>query len=463
MTLKKINVILILLTLVFSQNLYLNSYAISENNQKVKKTNSKKIEPVNKLNYINLDFWKNYNDDNLNFFITRAIEANYDLKVASLNSEIYKNYITAQRANQMPTVGAGFAPSFLKMPNTTDFDWTYALPIYVNYEADIFLKNKDKTKASKKNYEMSLLDEKSACISVASMVGSVYFNIIKLDKVIEYQKEIVDLRKEIYDLMVLSHEEGIISAQDVIRANKAYIAGNTELINLEKQKLQLINNLSTLVGTNDSSDFKYSNLDDVEYKGEIPKSLNGSVIVNRPDYIKAEKYVEKAGLDVRIAKKEFLPSINITGLSLFNADEFSKLLTTKSAIIGLGGSVLADLFTGGRKVANLRIKKTEYEKSLNLYEKANITALQEVNDALVAINHDETKYDENKKQNSLEEKDYNLKELKFREGVISKLELIQAKENLLTVKKLVMADKADCLIDYIGLYKALGASNFIKM
>lgn len=456
MKLKKVNAILIFLALVFSQNLYLNSCAINENNQKVKKINSKKVETVNKLDYINLDFWKNYGDDNLNYYITRAIETNYDLKVASLNSEIYKNYITAQRAGQMPTVGAGFAPSFLKMPNTSDYNWTYALPIYVNYEADIFLKNRDKTSASKKNYEMSLLDEKSTYISVASVVGSVYFNIIKLDKVIEYQKEIVNLRKEIYNLMNISHEEGIISTQDVIRANKSYIAGNTELINLEKQRLQLINNLSTLIGTSDNSDFKYSNLDNIEYKGEIPESLNGSIIVNRPDYIKAEKYVEKAGLDVRIAKKEFLPSINITGLSLFNAGEFSKLLTTKTAIIGLGGSVLADLFTGGRKVANLRIKKTEYEKSLNLYEKTNIVALQEINDALVAINHDKTKYNENKKQNNLEERDYDLKELKFREGVISKLELIQAKENLLTVKKLVASDKADCFIDYIGLYKATG-------
>lgn len=456
MKLKKVNAILIFLALVFSQNLYLNSCAINENNQKVKKINSKKVETVNKLDYINLDFWKNYGDDNLNYYITRAIETNYDLKVASLNSEIYKNYITAQRAAQMPTVGAGFAPSYAKLPNTTDFDWTYALPIYVNYEADIFLKNRDKTSASKKNYEMSLLDEKSTYISVASVVGSVYFNIIKLDKVIEYQKEIVNLRKEIYNLMNISHEEGIISTQDVIRANKSYIAGNTELINLEKQRLQLINNLSTLIGTSDNSDFKYSNLDNIEYKGEIPESLNGSIIVNRPDYIKAEKYVEKAGLDVRIAKKEFLPSINITGLSLFNAGEFSKLLTTKTAIIGLGGSVLADLFTGGRKVANLRIKKTEYEKSLNLYEKTNIVALQEINDALVAINHDKTKYNENKKQNNLEERDYDLKELKFREGVISKLELIQAKENLLTVKKLVASDKADCFIDYIGLYKATG-------
>ena len=174
--------------------------------------------------------------------------------------------------------------------------------------------------------------------------------------------------------------------------------------------------------------------------------------------MKAEKNVEKSGLEVRVAKKEFLPSINITGLALFNASEFSSLLTTKNGLFGLSGMVLEDLFQGGRKIANLKIKKNEYEKALQLYEKTNLTAIQEVNDSLVAIKHDETKYQDAKKQDFLEEKNYSLRKLKYDKGVISRLDLIQSKENLLNVKKLVMSDKAECFIDYIGLYKASGGN-----
>lgn len=203
MNFKKNFLLALILSLFFTQNLCITSSAINTGGQKIKKTGSRKNVVIDKTSYINLDFWKNYNDDNLNFFIIRALETNYDIKLAGLNSEIYKHYITAQRANELPTAGAGFSPSYIKLQNTTDFNWTYTLPIYVNYEADIFLKNRDKTRLSKKNYEISLLDEQSVYISVASMVGSVYFNIIKLDKIIEYQEQIVNLRKEIYNLFLI--------------------------------------------------------------------------------------------------------------------------------------------------------------------------------------------------------------------------------------------------------------------
>ena len=461
MKLKKAGAFALILGILLAQGVYIKSFAISENVQKVKKEKVKKTKKaIDKTDYINLNFWNLYNDDNLKFYIMKAFEANYDLKIASLNSEIYRNYITSQRAGELPSAGAGFSPAYTKMPNSANSDWSFALPLYVNYEADIFLKNHDKTKISKKNYEMSLLDEKSSYISVVSMVGVLYFNILRLNKEIELQEEIVSLRKEIYDLMVLSNNEGLVSTQDVIMADKSYIAGNSELINLKKEKQKLVNNLAVLTGTNpnETGDFQYSNLENVDYRGEIPTSISSNVIVNRPDYMKAEKNVEKSGLEVRVAKKEFLPSINITGLALFNASEFSSLLTTKNGLFGLSGMVLEDLFQGGRKIANLKIKKNEYEKALQLYEKTNLTAIQEVNDSLVAIKHDETKYQDAKKQDFLEEKNYSLRKLKYDKGVISRLDLIQSKENLLNVKKLVMSDKAECFIDYIGLYKASGGN-----
>ena len=83
-------------------------------------------------------------------------------------------------------------------------------PAIVNYEADIFLKNHDKTKASKKQYEASLQDERAAYISIASAVATTYFNIVKLDEIINYQEQIVDLRKNIYELTKLCNQEGTV-------------------------------------------------------------------------------------------------------------------------------------------------------------------------------------------------------------------------------------------------------------
>lgn len=469
MELKKFTAVLLSASLLLSQGAYLTSYAITENQdaQKIEKKNIKKAKKnkkekaeINKVDYINLDFWNNYNDDNLKYFILRAVESNHDLKMAKENVNIYYEYVKMQRSRQLPSIGLGGSPGYFKMMGTSDYDWMFMAPVFVNYEADIFLKNRDKTLLSKKDYELTLQDERAAYITVASSVGTVYFNILKLDKAIEIQEEIVNLRKEIYELMKLSNEEGITSIQDVIRADKAYINGKTALLNLEKQRLQLINNLAVLVGArpDDAGEFQYSDIENLNFSKELSESYNSYAIDKRPDYLKAELSLERSGIDIRVAKKEFLPSINISGMSIFNAGDLGSIFTAKNAIIGISGLIAGELFSGGRKMANLRVKKAEYEKMLQNYEKTNLTALQELNDALVAIKHDKTKLNETIKQNELEIKDYSLRELRFSEGVISKLELIQSKENLLSTKLLVLNNKADCFIDYIGLYKTLGAN-----
>ena len=112
---------------------------------------------------------------------------------------------------------------------------------------------------------------------------------------------------------------------------------------------------------------------------------------------------------------------------------------------------------GGKIKANLKAKKIAYERSLKNYEKVNLTSMQEVNDSLVTVNMDREKLAKQKQIQSLEKKDFSLSEAKFNEGVISKLDLNQMQENLLTVNKLVYSTEFDCMVDYISYYKAVAA------
>jgi outer membrane protein TolC len=126
----------------------------------------------------------------------------------------------------------------------------------------------------------------------------------------------------------------------------------------------------------------------------------------------------------------------------------------------LGGGLILPLFTGGKKIANLRLKKATYERILQNYYKTNLTAIQEVNDSLVAAKLDKEKMLQTIKQYNLEKKDYNYSEKKYNEGVISKLDLIQFRENLLSIEKLVAQQKVECMADAISLYKATGSKPY---
>ena len=120
MNLKRFTAILVLACFNFTY--VMPAFAITENNKnnqqtvythKVKK--SKKENDDYKYAYVNMDFWKKFNDDNLNHYIDLAIKQNYDLKIASLTVKEYYQNMKLQFANELPSAGVGISPAFVNV------------------------------------------------------------------------------------------------------------------------------------------------------------------------------------------------------------------------------------------------------------------------------------------------------------------------------------------------------------
>lgn len=442
----------VLLASILSSN-YLPCFAYSFKKPKVIQSQITEY----KFQNVNLEWWKNYDDEYLESYIVKAIEENQDLKIATLRVEEANQLVKLQFSKELPNASVGVAPGVLKSVGSTNSDGLVALPMIVNYEADIFLKNHDKTKSAKKAYEVSKLNEKAIYIAVASQIGSTYFNVVKLDKIISVQDSIIKNRKEIYELMKMRNKIGITSTADVVRAQKSYVAAVADMSDLKKTREILLNSLAVMIGESpaNTSEFKRISYDELSKKIQIPNKISSEVIVQRPDYQAAEKQVEKAGLDVKIAKKEFLPTINILGLLSFNSlSSLSNSMNWESALAAFGGAAMLPIFTGGAKIANLKLAKNHYEQILQAYYKTNLVAIQEINDALSSLKIDNDKYEKNLESYNLQKKDYDYMKYRYDQGIISNLDLIQQKESLLAINKMVISSKADCYIDQISLYKA---------
>ena len=441
----------LIIVILFFNNIFA-LYVLSE---------EKKVEKEeNIISTLNIDWWKELNDPILLDYIIKAIQCNHDLKLAGLKTEETRENKNLVRSKELPSVGIGAVPALYKLPGITNSSGLISLPLYVNYELDLFGKNRDKTKAMDKMYEIARLNEKAAYISVMSAVGSTYYNIVKLDKLISIQKQIITVRKQIYDLTKLCNEEGIISTADTVSANKAYLKANTDIKDLEIAREKLFNMLMVLTGKtpDNSACLERISFDDLKKNKEIPGFINSDVIQNRPDYAAAEKLIEKTGIDIKAAKKEFLPIINILGLLSFNSTEyFSKMNWTNSLGI-LGGGAILPLFSGGAKVANLKIHKNKYNQAIENYKKVALTSIQEINDALCELKLDNEKYLKTLEIYNAEKQDYKYSSLKFKEGIISNLDLLQKKEVLLITEKSAVVENADYFINQISLYKAVAGA-----
>lgn len=427
-----------------------------ESTKKINKKKEKKITPQkNKYEYVNLAWWEGFNDELLNGYIVKAVENNKDLKMATLTIDEYYQNVVAQRASELPSLQAGFTGGYSKIIGPSQGG--FMLPIMASYELDLFGKNHNKTSSARKLWEVSILDEQAAYISIASAVGSTYVNIVKLDAMVDLQEDIVKLRKEIFEIMSISNAEGIVSTSDLVKANKAYIQGVSDLTDLKKERTKLLHAFAVLIGDSPNNIEEYKRIDykTLAFSGNVPESVSSDIIMQRPDYLKAEKMLEKAGIDVKVARKECLPTLNLGGGVFFNNKYLESLFSTSGMLWGLGGGIMQPIFMGGKIKANLKAKKIAYEKSLKNYEKVNLTSMQEVNDSLVTANMDREKLTKQKQIQELENKDFSLSEAKFNEGIISKLDLNQMQENLLTVNKLVYSTEFDCMVDYISYYKAV--------
>lgn len=104
--------------------------------------------------------------------------------------------------------------------------------------------------------------------------------------------------------------------------------------------------LAVLTGNSASNtaDMKVGDLDNFEYSGEIPDEISSDVIFARPDVKMAEANLEKAKIDVRVAKKEFFPRFNIVGVWAFNTIAPGTFFSWESSLAAILAGATQDIF-----------------------------------------------------------------------------------------------------------------------
>ena len=414
---------------------------------------------------LNVEFFNRFNDSYLYQYINEAIENNHNAKQATIRVEEYRQGVKLQFANELPSfsVAANYlgihSPKF--NPNLSVSKNAFVLPFVANYEADFLLKNRDKTKSVKKTYEMSKFDEQSAYLALLSDVATVYTNILEYDKLVEEQAKIVDNYNQILNDDNKKLVRGVINTTELNNSKTNIEQASITLENLIKQREVLLMQFAVLIGRGVNvetinSDIPRGNIDNFEYNAVIPSEIESDAIFSRPDVKKAEMALEKAKIDIRVARKEFLPTFNITGIWAFNTIAPGSFFSWESSLAALLAGATQDIFAGGRKIANLRYKKAKYEELFEQYRQTDLDAVKEVNTSLCIIKHDTEIENKTKEKLLLETENLNNADKMLNRGVISKTQHINS-ENMYINKDMDLTKaKTRRLVNYYTLYKTVG-------
>ena len=410
---------------------------------------------------LNIEFFNRFNDENLNCYIQDALNNNHDLKKAGYVVEQYRQQTKYSLGKELPSFSVSTNYLGIKVPELDTFqlkDNAFILPFMASYEADLLLKNRDKTKSVKKSWEAAKFNEKTIYLALLTDVATVYTNILQYDDLIERQTKIVKNQEEILNRSIKKYERGVISLTELNNAKKSVEAGKSSLEKLQKERETAMMQLAVLTGNSSSNiaDMKVGNLESFEYSGVIPDEISSDVIFSRPDVKMAEANLEKAKIDVRVAKKEFFPRFNIVGVWAFNTIAPGTFFSWESSLAAILAGATQDIFKGGMKVANLKIQKAKYEELFENYNQTNLEAVKEVNTSLCIIKHDKQIENNTKSELNYETQNFQNAQKKLRQGVISEPEYLAEENKFINTQTNYAQAKTQRIVNYFTLYKAVG-------
>ena len=174
-----------------------------------------------------------------------------------------------------------------------------------------------------------------------------------------------------------------------------------------------------------------------------------AILYRRPDIRRTEAQLIAANADIGVARAALFPSLS---LDLSAAIARDPVTTTLSA----GSSLLAPIFQGGRLRAGVALSEAEKAELVEVYRKAVLVALQEVEDALAAIRSAQQRVAELNIALNEARTAYRLSRERYEAGAIDFQTLLDAQRTLFNSEDSLVFARYDRLIATVELIRALG-------
>ena len=291
--------------------------------------------------------------------------------------------------------------------------------------------------------------------SLVADLAQAYFELRALDVQLDITKETGQSFQETYDLFSKKEQGGAASGLETSRAQAALANVLAQVPDLERQITAKENQLSLLLGKNPGPIQRGSSLADQNDLDVVPSGLPSTLLERRPDLRQAEQQLIAANASVGVAKANFFPVLNLTGLLGGVSPQLSGLVSS-GATWSAGAALAGPLFNGGRIKSQYRTTLAQREQAQRFYEKSVTQAFGEVSTALAAHQKLALSLREESRSVNAYQDSVRLSNLRYDSGLANYFEVIDAKLNLFPAQTALVVYDLDRKTALVALYKALG-------
>ena len=406
------------------------------------------------------NWWTKFNDATLNSLIARAITTNLDLKIAESRVRQARAQRGVTAADFWPGVSANGAYSRQGGGNNSAASAgnLYQAGLDASWELDIFGGTRRGIEAADADIVASIENRRAALVSLQAEVALNYLNLRGFQRQIAIARDNVVAQERSADYARKRYLGGLNSRLDVANAEAQVATTQAQIPVLETAVRQTIYALSVLLAHEPAALTAELGPDAPipSTPPEVPVGLPSDLLRRRPDIRQAEAQLHGATARIGVATADLFPKFSLTGSLGTSGSTPSALVKWDNRTYAFGPNVSWAIFDAGRIRANIRVQNEVEEQALLGYQKTVLTALNDVESALVAYVKEQQ---HRQALNAAVTSNQQAVELALRlytEGQTDFLNVLTAQRSLYAAQDALVQSERSVATNLIALYKALG-------
>lgn len=409
----------------------------------------------------NVEWRELFTDPQLQALIERGLQNNTDFQSAQLRVE--------EAGATLLSARLAFLPSFALSPQGTvsSFDkskatQTYTLPVTAGWELDIFGRLRNAKQQAKALYAQSKDYQQAVRTQLISGIANTYYTLLMLDEQLLISEQTAEAWKETVETTRALMDAGLANEAATSQMEATYYSIQTSVLDLKKQINQVENSMSLLLAETPHAIPRTSLVGADTWvrpygmPEELAIGIPVQMLANRPDVRSAERSLEAAFYGTNQARSAFYPSIVLSGSAGWTNTAGSMIINPAKFLASAVGSLTQPLFNKGQTVAQYRIAKARQEEASLAFQQTLLNAGSEVNDALMAYQTSREKTILFDKQIGSLQKALESTSLLMEHGTTTYLEVLTARQTLLSAQLSQTANRFAEIQSAINLYQALG-------
>ena len=413
--------------------------------------------------FASLPWWQVFQDDTLQILIRTALTNNYDLRIAVTRVEQARAMAAEARAGFFPqldyaanasrgqNVGGGNTPS-----PTGTIGNVFAADVNASWEIDLWGRIRRLNESARAQFFASEEARRDVMISLIGEVAQNYFQLLALDRQLEIARESTNSFGESLNIFNERLQGGVASKLETSSAEALMDAAAATIPELEQQIALQENQLSVLLGQNPGAILRGNASLEKQVPPEVPSGLPSELLERRPDIREAEQQLRSANAEVGVAKANFFPQLNLTGLFGEVSPELSAFTSGGDVAWGIAAGLTGPLFHGGQLRAQYAQARAVRDQFALQYQASVLNAFEEISDALISREKSASARTEQGRAVEAYKIAVKISMERYRMGHADYYEVLQEQQLLFPAENSLVQFQLNQLLAVVQLYRALG-------